>query len=60
MDLLHGTNHENVTCDVLWSDKADGNPYLHVLMMHILQHPRTCHNGSLDHNDNAAVCQMCR
>lgn len=58
MDLLRGTNHENGTCDALWSDKADGNPYLYVLMMHILQHLKTYHSDSLDHDDNAAVCQM--
>jgi hypothetical protein len=56
MNLQHGTDHETVICDVLWSDKVDGNPCLRVLMMHILQHPVTCHNDSPDHNDG--VCQM--
>jgi hypothetical protein len=28
------------------------------LMMHTLQLPGTCHNGSPGHNDNAVVCQM--
>jgi hypothetical protein len=58
MNLQHETDHENVICDVPWSDKPGGNPCLHVSMMHILQHLETCHNGSLDHNDNAVVCQM--
>jgi hypothetical protein len=58
MNLQHGTDHEIVICDVLWFDKAGGNPYLHVLMMHTLQHPGTCHSGSPGHNDNDVVCQM--